>query len=301
MSCAFCNQHHPIRNCNDTDKIKELIEKFNGTELSNIQDFLKKLKTGALSILMIHKYAASNVTMSKEKKMKYILNQIMTPASFQTQMEPELTRARVTEIIDDIIANTLTLFDSMLIAGLQNKSFIKARQKIFRSIRNHPEIKRGSFVATRITSMIRSFIYLYFSEKNINSLNPNGYPLSVPVVNVPLEEVQVQDVNVPLEEAPVQIIKIRNSKICMLYPDHVECMVCYEDIRIDTMGTLNCNHRLCCECIIGIISSRTETLVRCPYCRTSINEIKIYDKPTRKKFAVDFRAMTGDEWKWQEN
>jgi len=82
----------------------------------------------------------------------------------------------------------------------------------------------------------------------------------------------------PVEENPVVV----KSKINLSFENNenedihqlCECTICLNDRMVKDIIELQCEHKVCKECVVKIIETKNDAKPTCPYCRAEITGIK---------------------------
>jgi hypothetical protein len=113
-----------------------------------------------------------------------------------------------------------------------------------------------------------SIIYNYYRD-DLELVNYMG-----PVIRIlasEAEEVQLtnnNDVNRKYNIIPILRLEENEEKEEM-------CAICYESIKCDDLVSLNCSHKFCSSCIIGILKTTKQPSPTCALCREVIRDFKV--------------------------
>jgi hypothetical protein len=77
-----------------------------------------------------------------------------------------------------------------------------------------------------------------------------------------------------LFEPEPRMPKPKSSIVIHVKEENIECPVCYEQVNNERCVTTQCHHVFCMYCIKHMIHN-SQTEVRCPMCRTSIDTLQV--------------------------
>lgn len=274
--CGYCeNSGHNIRGCQNSG-IELLLQRFDLIQTTMELDLLTTYKSVELSLIMIHKYNAPNVSFSKQEKMGFIIENwlqehtqepaIVVPLPLVT---PAMSRIlQIANEFQDALLNSYTLIQHQ---GWSRHQFMRIYRRTLRRVNSHPEVNFNPTVKNIIIAQLRRFTkdYLEMMETMIQHV--------------------VQPLVVQEEQTPMQIIDIRKNQTSS--EEKMECIICYEDFPKNNLALLNCQHEMCCNCLFQMAKKRGKTGLICPYCRTVVCQVFIHDKTSRKGLIHNLKTI----------
>ena len=275
--CLFCGiPGHRVRKCNHVC-VEMLCRQIDETEDVNI--FLHDCKSVELSILMIHKYGATNVSITKSKKIEFILQHWTEEIGWAIDLEPTIsnidiynddenqTQMQANEIGEEIVVNLKLIFEAFRLANSPASQFIDTFRETHNNIIHHPRVYGNAEFSSMVSIYVSEEITQYVTTMDL------GYMKNV--------------------ETPIQCITVIQNSKCSNKDSNIECIICYDEFPETVMVTLNCDHQLCSECMIKISNCQTNPTIICPYCRGVIDSIKIHDEDACVRFATKIQQLPG--------
>ena len=237
MPCSFCNlPNHNITSCNDT---------------SLIDIHYDRMKTIYLNI--IRKVFPHNIENYAELG-KSILNTRFTIKQLREVGFKYL--AIVMSNKRNLILNIWRYFENCI--------FYISEQ----SLVSHVELIDVSRPSALVPLSPLSIIYNYYRDDLalVNYMDP-----IIRILASEAEEVQLtnnNDVNRKYNIIPILCLEENEQKEEM-------CAICYESIKCDDLVSLNCSHKFCSSCIIGILKTTKQPSPTCALCREVMRDFKV--------------------------
>lgn len=286
--CVFCERTgHNIRTCQH-EWVYELCEKYTQVPYVDFILYLNSCRSVELSVLMIHVYNASNVSMTKQAKVEYLI-QARHAACPQDEEEEE------DEDMD------IPVYDPLSVFALDN-------QENYASDDMCAGILIGQELSTELSCLLYSRhmdnhfvttmeeivdIYLGIAtivEQHPHNTTPEIHQIITDHINMALNEFIAAISSKPAVENTQQMDVFKNPTHCK-FQKNSECPVCYDMISDAKITTFNCAHQLCSDCFVSMSKTRSTENIICPCCRGTITSVMIFNDIQREQFVVEMRTI----------
>jgi hypothetical protein len=105
----------------------------------------------------------------------------------------------------------------------------------------------------------------------------------VPPVHVPVYHAPVHVAHKEMMKTLKTVVTCRNER-SKKTDTPVACGICFEDFKPSAVAKTGCGHDFCATCISGWAGQRgIRSFIRCPCCRTEIDELSVGNKTELKK------------------
>lgn len=293
--CGFCEMvGHNIRHCTDP-LIDHIVQDFRQVNLIETPYVLSSYRSVDLSIIMIHMYQASSVSMSKPEKIAFIQAR-WSPHDQEDQEEedyydededpgflPEYLPALPT--IPDIVIPPLPenppVSDIRLVMMITKNCITVMNSQLdvipihlYESIHDYLRVFRETIEGIYTVSFLLLHPEYIHLARNALEREMRNYMRMV------TEARRNGIVSNMLVFKPS--LETSNDKSVL------ECPVCYDSFQEKYVGKFVCKHYLCVNCLSSLPKNKELT---CPCCRGAISSVIIEDTQTRNVCISHFKEQ----------
>jgi hypothetical protein len=294
VKCVNCGDvGHRIRNCNK-DSVAVLCANFGEVSSLTLNNFVKNCRSVDLSVLMIHHYDATNVSMKKQEKIDFITQRWIEDREQLLFVSPLATPPHPTTYGENNYSMDGDWWEA-LHANIEMEptedAWFNAATALadFVPSQEYPVGDEDVWLnaATALADFVPTQEYPDEDGDWWDALNTN--PLQSPIQGVNLFDNYEEEE----DEGTTQILNISENVECGDESVIIECIICYESQPETMVATVNCGHQTCVDCMIKLCHTQQQNgrFVNCPYCRTQVSDIMIHDINTYHQFVEGLNQL----------
>lgn len=293
--CGFCEIiGHNIRHCADP-LIDHIVQDFRQVNLIENPNVLSSYRSVDLSIIMIHVYQASTVSMSKPEKIAFIqarwspLEEEEEPDYYDEDEDPGF-------LPDYLPAGTLPTIPDIVIPPFPENPPVSDIRLVMMITKNSIAVMNSQLDVIPIHRYESIHDFLRVFRETVESiytisfllLHPEYIPLARNTLEREMRNYMLMVMEARRNGIVSNMLVFKPSLEISKDESVLECPVCYESFQEKCVGKFACKHYLCVNCLSSLPKNKDLT---CPCCRRSILNVTIEDTNIRNVCISHFKEQ----------